>query len=204
MKIDWRSVGLVGAAVVIGYLILKPSASAPLEAQLQSTTDSLRKVSLQIVDLKSTNTQLTVRLQRDSAVKDSLYARILAVNTTRAPVRIVPIAADSTNIVALRAENRALVAVVSELQGDLVVSQTSLETLKMTAIQLKTVDSVAYLAVTKLNKQLQQQLDSVQTTVKGAANVVRRRWYQRVWSVTKQTGTKIIIFGAGVGAGKVL
>jgi capsule polysaccharide export protein KpsE/RkpR len=116
----------------------------------------------------------------------------------------VPIAADSTNIVALRAENRALVAVVSELQGDLVVSQTSLETLKMTAIQLKTVDSVAYLAVTKLNKQLQQQLDSVQTTVKGAANVVRRRWYQRVWSVTKQTGTKIIIFGAGVGAGKVL
>ena len=204
MKIDWRSVGLVGAAVVIGYLILKPSASAPLEAQLQSTTDSLRKVSLQIVDLKSTNTQLTVRLQRDSAVKDSLYARILAVNTKRAPVRTVPIAADSTNIVALRAENRALVAVVSELQGDLVVSQTSLETLKMTAIQLKTVDSVAYLAVTKLNKQLQQQLDSVQTTVKGAANVVRRRWYQRVWSVTKQTGTKIIIFGAGVGAGKVL
>jgi len=204
VKIDWRSVGLVGAAVVIGYLILKPSASAPLEAQLQSTTDSLRKVSLQIVDLKSTNTQLTVRLQRDSAVKDSLYARILAVNTKRAPVRTVPIAADSTNIVALRAENRALVAVVSELQGDLVVSQTSLETLKMTAIQLKTVDSVAYLAVTKLNKQLQQQLDSVQTTVKGAANVVRRRWYQRVWSVTKQTGTKIIIFGAGVGAGKVL
>ena len=204
MKIDWRSVGLVGAVCVIGYLILKPTASAPLEAQLKVTSDSLQKVRAQLVTLRSTTTQLTARLQRDSALKDSLYARILAVNTKRAPVRTLPPAADSTNIVALRAENRALVAVVGELQTDLALSQTAVETLKMAAIELKTADSVSYLAVSTLNTRLQQQLDSVQATVKGAAAVSRRRWYQKVWSVTKQTGTKLIIFGAGYGAGKVL
>ena len=203
MKIDWRSVGLVAAGAVIVWLVLKPSASAPLEKQLSLTADSLYKAKMQVTLLKLSTVQLNARLRRDSLVKDSLYARILAVDTRRAPVRTLPAAVDSTDIVALRQQNRALVVTVNMLQIDLVRAQDAAEAAKLAAIELHRVDLAANDTLKADIQRLQAQADSAVKTLDGAVKVSRRRWYQKTWSIVKQVGEKALIFEAGRQLGKL-
>lgn len=204
MKIDWRSVAVVAAIGVVGYVIFLRQSTQPLEQRLATAADSAEKITMQLKLAKLDAIELRTQLRVDSIAHDSLYAKLQAIPVARPPVRKLPAPVDSTDIVALRARAKALEDTVAVLQLDIANCLATTAKIKQSAEALHIADVAANNKISAQVEELQAQIDSVAKTAQGAQQTVKRRWYQKTWSVTKQISEKLLILGAGYGAGKIL
>ncbi len=198
----WKMLVIVAAAVGMTVLLLNALNRSDESTKLDEANADLGQALAHSDSLE----KLFMRAQFENTTAsrqiDSLKGEIRSFQPVIRRVYVIA-EVDSTQIESLKS---ALITRTNQLndatneRDKAILQANAMKNVAERAIQAYathiTQDSVALL-------QMKQQADSVAARVRDAEQTTKRRWYGKVWSVTKQIGGKIIPFGLGYGAGKV-
>lgn len=174
--------------------------------------DSIKSARADVTIAKGVALKLRLEKASEVAEKAGYYAEIQRLNHLRPPTReyrpVIVDVHDSISVVSAVTELTVRVVTLTEDNQRL----NALADATMVQVDsVKSADRKAEMLLLDRVDSLEVALNSAETKlagalnrVSGAATAVRRPWYKKVWSVTKETGKNVGIFIAGRASTKLV